>query len=320
MKKSAFIVAAALAVAACGENSASVGAGSGSDTSAENGSTISKVKSVFAGSEAAAAVKMPAYMLIGEAIFDGKDAGRMGRGAREVGVEGAGQLDVTASLLDVLIAMKDTPEWGGAKAGLDRKVAALIERGASKEEIEKQFERVKWEGKIAACVAVSNGWEYDPISERKQAEEYMRFMATSCDFANAIYSYLVASIGTTALKDEAAAREKITALWQEYPLEKVKAEWDSAAKMHARAAYVPDLAGTKDLRFTSPAAQYVNDGSGFVVKKNGAQWFGAGYISGKAFELSLMSAAGSKMEKTKDINSGTSSAAGSKTGADIGVK
>ena len=325
MKKT-FLAAATVALfTACSDQSAGVAAGSAATNDSKSESSITKVKSMFAGEEMKAVAKMPAQALLVSAIMNERDSRSMGAGARRVAMEGGGQVpgvDMEKIMIGVLKRqMKDEPEeWKKTRQKMDKEMVRLIESGASEDQISARMKRGDYDTYIAACVGVQNGWELSPVRERKKAEEYMRFIAQSCDFTNAVFTDLASNLSAKTMKDPDAAKEKIREAWETMPESQLASAWQAAKKSNEGQQFTPDLTGVDGIKFRGVGGEYWNDGAGFKVRRDGVVWFGDGHLSGKAMEFALASATGAKMEKTKELGTVQEHGTNSKTGADVGVK
>ena len=276
-----------------------MGAGNEGDTSE---SAITKVKGVFVGDELKATVKMPAQVLLIEAIMRDRDYRQMGMGARLMSVLGdAGKAanDPKNVLQIFLKTYKTDPKgWKETREAdyIDKELVRLIETGAPEEQILARIKRGQYDSDIAGCVGSQSGWEVSPmdVAKKVQTQRYMEFIATSCDFANTVFTELVAAVGDKTMKDPDAAKEKIRNAWNSIPEAKLDAAWESAKQANAGKDFGADLTGVQGIKFQGPNSQYWNQGTGFVVEKNGVKWFGDGRISGTEAVFPLASSISTK--------------------------
>lgn len=322
--KNAFLAAMVVAsLAACGDNSSGVGAGTGAEGSDKDGFTIRKGKTITASQDAAITVKMPAQALIADGLFSAGGVVEKGRLARQKGFKVLGVPGFDMWPLFAKASMdsyKDDPSFldkEGSK--VSKKTAALIKSG-DVEKLTEVYRHGDYLSHIAACISPVAGWEVSPIDNRKKAEEYMRYIASACDFTTAIFTQMGAKIGPKVLRDPDEAKEKVEEAFEETSLNYLESAWNSAVEDNKLARFIPNLTGVSGIQFQGPGGVYANEGYGFVVKKSGITWFGEGHLSGKSVEFALASAISTKAEKSKEIGISREGGVSGRTGADVGVK
>ena len=322
------VICAALIVfslAGCGENSSGVNAGSSASTEASSESAITKVKRLFSGEEAKATVKMSASALISDAIIRGRNGQLIASLKRSQATDTKKELngfDTDGFLIQFNKDnyKKDPEAWKNEHANYDKVLFDLTVSDAPVEKFKERNRRLNYDDYIFVCVSAQNGWEVSPMREREKALLYMKYIATSCDFTNAVFTEIAAKLGAKTMKDPDEAKAKVQELWgkiDDATLENVLAK---ATADNESGQFSVDLTGVKGVKFTGKNGVYWNQGYGYTIQNNGVTWFGEGNLSGKQMEFSLTSTIGSALEKSKQTGAAQSSGVGSKTGADVGVK
>lgn len=322
MKYAFFVLAISAALAACSDNAAGVGAGSSSSSTSDTNSVLSKSKAITAADESAKSIQMPAIAIIAEAFAErvpghSGDNSRM-QDAQQGSPEGFEELrKVSENLFDL---MKKNPAEFDAKVkpSVTDRLYSQFKEAQSSKEFADALVRYRLERRITSCSSPMNGWEYNPMN--KDSKIYMQAVANACDFTNLIFTELAGKIGNRALSNPAEATEDVLKNWDALPLADLEETWKSVVQKNKNSQFSANLTGVKGVQFMGEGGMYWNQGSGFVVAKNSAKWFGDGAISGKVVDFNLRSSLGTKTEKSKSQSSSQGQQSGSKTGADIGVK
>ncbi len=321
MKKTLFALLFVVFLAACSENGAGVAAGSGSSNTSEIGSTINKVKSINSTDEASTSIKMPAIALISEALstrLPGKNE-VISEDMRE-GSDSDFKL-IRERTTGVMEEKNKSPEeYRKFVDGLPPRLGKVFRSAESDQALGDGLIRMKLERRMLGCTGPMNGWELNPIDQKKEAQIYMKSYANMCDFANLIYTEIAGKIGNRAIKDPDAAIEDVLNSWDAIPIQTLEAVWKKVAENNENLGFVADLTGVKGVKFNNQSGVYWNQGAGFTVAKNGVTWFGDGSISGKVIDFNLRSSLSTKVEKSKESRTSQGSQTGGKTGAEVGTK
>lgn len=140
---------------------------------------------------------------------------------------------------------------------------------------------------LAACVSPAQGWEVNPIPGGKKPLEYMRYIATACEFTSEIFSLIVSEMGGKFAEDPEDGKKIIAKTFYKIPLSFLESAWNSAVKANQGRAYLANLTNVPGVQFTGPNAYYSSENGGFTVSRGGMIVFGGGMINGKNAELSV---------------------------------
>ena len=321
---------AAISLAACGQHSASVGAGANASTSSNQDSAVSKSKSVSAGESLAAHVRMPAFLLITRAIFGAGNIQRMGTAKRTMYYfvdppkPGDSALDVDTFTIgfmaEQIIEAKSKPDWAAKKAEWPQALVEMAAAGATKDQLIAAQANDKYAAVIAACIGPAMGWDANPMDRSKAGKlnRYMAAIAASCDFSNDVYAKLAEDFSATTLRDPDDAVQKIGKALHGWPTANLASRWAADLAAHDHEHFTVDLTGAKGIHFQSGSQDFSNASEGFVVSNaGGVAWFGDTHISGKSVELALVSSVSTKVDKSKTANESIGSGAATTTGADL---
>lgn len=333
MKKIALAALVAASLGGCGGSGVSVTTEAGSGDATEAGSVIDRIKSLFFKTEVKATIQYPASQLIFEAIWEGEDAGQIARLRPHLAqkLQRPVAADDFYELLpaDELLQMLQNP---AIRAQVLREgsppLISAIESG-DEARIRDALKRNGWRLPTTFVVSPCAGWEVDSTmtsgarflaTEEDEAEEigahqtaraYLHLMEASTHFTNAIFTEIASKIAPQVWRDPTAAKAAIVTAWHAIPVARFEAVWAEA---------VSSTGQTPTLDFTGKAAavgwsvggsRYDCAGSGVVQAKGGAIWFGDGKLTGRSYDVGLVSSLGAEMRKGGSQTDGYSS--GSRT-------
>lgn len=324
MKKIVFVASICLFLSACGQDSAGVSAGSESSSSVGSGISIDKKKTISHGDSSETLVKMPASTLIADA-FNKRWQNWAGSHQRlkdtRYGVYSEGDNDEATWSTMIELSKKDGKFKEEITKNFDPETKALFEKGEIKALID-VANRKEYERRFIACIDPLTGWEVSPLAKKSEAEvvKYMEAIANQCDFTNVIFTEIASKLSGKIISNPDEAREKIYDIWSKIDIETLNSAWKNTLEANRNTGFNMNLTGVKGVQFRTSGANYINEGGGFSVIKNGMVWFGQGALSGKTVDLSLRSTLSASIDKSKNIGSDSGANSGGKTGANINVK
>ena len=151
--------------------------------------------------------------------------------------------------------------------------------------------------------------------------DFARAIFINAYVANALETQIISRVGSKVWKSDTEAKEKINAVLSEV------AQSDMYHQIVAEAYRIAENHLTKDLTGKHPAPVHFTiadydvavSGTGTTILKNGSEWFGSGYISGKKYTVSMESVEGSRMEKRKTIAEAETTTTETKNADSVGV-
>ena len=133
---------------------------------------------------------------------------------------------------------------------------------------------------------------------------------------------MITRVGSKVWKSDAEAKAKIN----EQLSEIVKTDMYYQLVADAYSIAEKNMV-TKDATGKHPASVHFTladydvavSGTGTTILKNGAEWYGNGFISGKKYTVSMQSVEGSRMEKRKTIAEAETTTTETKNADSVGV-
>jgi hypothetical protein len=322
MKRAIFTLTIAAMLAACGQESAGVGAGNGASSGNKTDIGFDKSKSIAVESASQTFVKMPASALISEALSFGysQNIGLKQR-QKDTNSDIFAPDETIEGLKFVFENIKNKEVFDEFAKNLDGEMLELVKKNDHSGAMDFAKRRI-YERRFIACNDSMTGWEVSPVStkEKELLTRYMTAIVIQCDFTNLIFTEIASKLSGKILSDPAEARESILETWKNIDIETIDAAWNQVLDGNKNAKFTTDLTGVKGVQFTAPNGRYMNEGGGFMILKNGVTWYGKGALSGKVVELSLRSTLSTKAQKSKTITNESGGSVDSNTGANINVK
>lgn len=321
-------IVAASSLAACGEKNIGVSAGTTSTSSTSNDSALSRVWSIVSGQELKATATMPASFLIAEALVDETTNPRL-------------MLQALAQIEDLprKITEPKTDEalkqrYEEAKAEIEKyststdpKIQALVNEakgapqytlvaeGKMQEARDLESHRVNRALALLATAPV-RGW-YRGTNDALFARQY----GAACLFANSVFAKLTERIGPRVMRDPDAAKAEILAAFNKIPLADLESWRETAIADADKGVVSIDQTGhAEGAGFQIGSMRFDGRPAGCKIIKSGAVLLGDGYINGKKIDISLASSVSTTAERSKKIESKSTTGSDAKTGADVSVK
>ena len=322
MKKNNFVLAVIpLFLAACGSHTSGTTGRVGVGASVSGDRSTSVSKSISTDDRTSKDISIPAQAVITTALFNGdveqrgakilKQAYKFGDSARHAGLlEETYERAKGSQIIEGKMSDAKLRE-------LDVKLADLVKNGAGKDVILARwsdvFKRESYKNRLSVCAMNKIGVDrYVNISSR-HADEYLREIATDCQFANTIYTELAAQAGSSIMDNPDTAAGEVLMEWKELPFDKLDIAYQMAAKSNAGNDWQFDGTG-KGFRFRTTSGVYENTGNGFSISSFGVAIFGNGKLSGRDVSFKVASAIGTRISK----DGGVSKRGGAQSGVDIG--
>jgi len=151
---------------------------------------------------------------------------------------------------------------------------------------------------------------------------YSRAIFINAYVANGLATQVITRVGSKVWKSDAEAKAKIN----EQLSEIVKTDMYYQLVADAYSIAEKNMV-TKDATGKHPASVHFTladydvavSGTGTTILKNGAEWYGNGFISGKNYTISMQSVEGSRMEKRKTIAEAETTTTETKNADSVGV-
>lgn len=327
MKKIALAALVAASLGGCGGSGVSVTTEAGSGDATEAGSVIDRIKSLFFKTEVKATIQYPASQLIFEAIWEGEDAGQIARLRPHLAqkLQRPVAADDFYELLpaDELLQMLQNP---AIRAQVLREgsppLVAAIESG-DETRIRDALKRNGWRLPTAFAVSPCPGWEVDStmtsgaqdeaeeLEAHQTARAYLHLMEASTHFTNAIFTEIASKIAPQVWRDPTTARAAIVTAWHAIPVATFEAIWAEAVTSTGQTPALDFTGKPAGVGWSAGGSRYDCAGSGVVQAKGGATWFGDGKLTGRSYDIGLVSSLGAEMRKGGSQTDGYS--AGSRT-------
>lgn len=150
---------------------------------------------------------------------------------------------------------------------------------------------------------------------------YARAILINAYVANALKTQIIARVGSKVWKSDIEAKEKINEALSEV------AQSDMYPRIVAEAYHAAGGLLHKDFTGKHPAPVHFSiddydvavSGIGTTILKNGSEWFGSGYISGRKYTVSMQSVEGARMQKSKALAESKTTSTETKTANSVGV-
>lgn len=191
-------------------------------------------------------------------------------------------------------------------------------KSGSHEKIKEHYERFRYAQEIIGINRPNNGWRVPVMSNAPEdveaTENFIKATHEQVEFANLVLTELASMLTAGAWRDPAAAKEAALIAWRNIPIQKLRDAWATSEALPYRGATV-DGTGHKGMHWTSAEnGDFVGDGAGWTVIKNGAPWYGSGYLSGRQVTVALASA----ISASQSQQSGNTTSAGNNSSMDAG--
>lgn len=161
---------------------------------------------------------------------------------------------------------------------------------------------------IVVAVGLPNaGWPINPLDDTAQRRLYIRQVQACVEFTDILLTEIAVKIATATWRDPSDARQAVLAAWRDMPVKTIRAVAAQAKQNASAGGVTVDLASGRGIHWSSPAGDYTGDGSGWVVTKNGAPWYGGGALSGRVVNISLASSINASATKSGSNSTGSDS-------------
>ncbi len=299
LKQTAVIITAAFVLAACGQEGGSSGASAGSDSSSHAG-LLEKITRAFSHHEektlTATYTTSAAPWIIEQITIDMANKASIGslwdRGFAVFGHD--------------VFSSEESPEKLEAyKKGyefmvedINKRLNSLLQQDPKNPLLVKRIQdNAAYDSWLAAMhqdharmyivksVSPCLGWPVEP--ESKNGREYIATVSKIVIFANDLMLYLSAPLKDKVFANEEQAKITVLNRYLSIDPEKMRASFkDKYSQLDSGSAQV-DMASGHGLTWSNNLGTFKCDESGMTVVKNGAPYYGAGYIGGKKVELQL---------------------------------
>lgn len=322
-RRIAVAAAAMLTLAACGQSTnTGTSAGSSEGVQASDAAQLQQLKSLQVSKNAATNISFPAAGVIVSALSGTMQPGLEWRHIAQsqhilatVGNLRLEQIVATAAN-DVIeryrekFAKLDSTE----AAQLPRHLRQMYDARSDPQRFEDEALRFAVAEMIVAVAQPIAGWPVNVMSRSQTSQQLaLRFIAhvqSATELSTLLLAEVAAQVAAAAWRDPAAAAQAVQATWFALPPQKIRAAIAQAATLETTAGLSIDLAGARNVHWTSDAGDYVGDGAGWTVQRHGAPWSGAGYLAGRKVDIQLASAISATTSKSSSASSGTGTTAG----------
>lgn len=326
-----FLALAAAVLAACGQGTGTgTTGGADSKVSANEQDSLSRTKSLQVTKNSGSTVSFNASTLLIDALTH--DAIADEGGVNAAGLQFMRQLAYVSQeepsrpdgeyLQKIVDYQKTQTELKNSGSIGMQNVRAAAAAGDSAR-VADALEQMAFRNVIVGCMQPNIAWPVDPMPRseklKQQAARYIAGTQRDVMFTNLVLTEVAAAMTAPTWRDPAAARQAALILFYDMPPQKLRDAWAASKDAATTAGVVIDLKQSSSIHWSGPVGDFVGDGSGWTVLKNGGGFFNNGFLSGRQVSIVLASAisASTQQQSASQSSSGVGSGVGVQSGANV---